>query len=66
VCRGAAASAAGPGMEGKRMPRRSEPRDSGHVPRRESTPHAQESTALAEELGMRPLVAHGHHGLGRL
>jgi tetratricopeptide (TPR) repeat protein len=26
----------------------------------------QQSLALAEELGMRPLVAHCHHGLGRL
>jgi class 3 adenylate cyclase/tetratricopeptide (TPR) repeat protein len=28
--------------------------------------HYREALALAEELGMRPLVAHGHHGLGRL
>jgi tetratricopeptide (TPR) repeat protein len=26
----------------------------------------QQALALAEELGMRPLVAHCHHGLGRL
>jgi tetratricopeptide (TPR) repeat protein len=28
--------------------------------------HYQQALALAEELGMRPLVAHCHHGLGRL
>jgi len=28
--------------------------------------HYQQALALAEELGMRPLVAHSHHGLGRL
>jgi tetratricopeptide (TPR) repeat protein len=28
--------------------------------------HYQQAVALAEELGMRPLVAHCHHGLGRL
>jgi tetratricopeptide (TPR) repeat protein len=28
--------------------------------------HYQQSLALAEALGMRPLVAHCHHGLGRL
>jgi tetratricopeptide (TPR) repeat protein len=28
--------------------------------------HYQQARALAEELGMRPLVAHCHHGLGRL
>jgi tetratricopeptide (TPR) repeat protein len=28
--------------------------------------HFQQALALAEELGMRPLVAHCHHGLGRL
>jgi class 3 adenylate cyclase/tetratricopeptide (TPR) repeat protein len=28
--------------------------------------HYQEALALAEELGMRPLQAHCHHGLGRL
>jgi tetratricopeptide (TPR) repeat protein len=28
--------------------------------------HYQEALALAEELGMRPLVAHCHHGLGAL
>jgi tetratricopeptide (TPR) repeat protein len=28
--------------------------------------HYQQALALAEDLGMRPLVAHCHHGLGRL
>jgi hypothetical protein len=28
--------------------------------------HYQQALALAEELGMRPLQAHCHHGLGRL
>ena len=28
--------------------------------------HYQQALALAEELGMRPLMAHCHHGLGRL
>ena len=28
--------------------------------------HYQQALTLAEELGMRPLVAHCHHGLGRL
>jgi tetratricopeptide (TPR) repeat protein len=28
--------------------------------------HYQQALALADELGMRPLVAHCHHGLGRL
>jgi predicted protein tyrosine phosphatase len=28
--------------------------------------HYQQAQALAEELGLRPLVAHCHHGLGRL
>ena len=28
--------------------------------------HYQQALALAEELGMRPLLAHCHHGLGRL
>src|SRR5262249_54154980 len=28
--------------------------------------HYQQALALAEALGMRPLVAHCHHGLGRL
>ena len=28
--------------------------------------HYQQALALAEELGMRPLVAHCHHGMGRL
>ena len=28
--------------------------------------HYQQARALADELGMRPLVAHCHHGLGRL
>jgi tetratricopeptide (TPR) repeat protein len=28
--------------------------------------HYQQALALAEELGMRPLVAHCHYGLGRL
>ena len=28
--------------------------------------HYRQALALAEELGMRPLVAHCHHGLGRL
>jgi class 3 adenylate cyclase/tetratricopeptide (TPR) repeat protein len=28
--------------------------------------HYQQALSLAEELGMRPLVAHCHHGLGRL
>jgi hypothetical protein len=28
--------------------------------------HYQQALALAEELGMRPLVAHCHHGLGTL
>jgi tetratricopeptide (TPR) repeat protein len=28
--------------------------------------HYQQALALAEELSMRPLVAHCHHGLGRL
>jgi tetratricopeptide (TPR) repeat protein len=28
--------------------------------------HYQQALVLAEELGMRPLVAHCHHGLGRL
>jgi hypothetical protein len=28
--------------------------------------YSQQALTLAEELGMRPLVAHCHHGLGRL
>ena len=28
--------------------------------------HYQQALALAEALGMRPLMAHCHHGLGRL
>ncbi|MBM3225816.1 MAG: tetratricopeptide repeat protein [Candidatus Tectomicrobia bacterium] len=32
----------------------------------EAETHYQQALALAEELGMRPLVAHCHHGLGRL
>jgi hypothetical protein len=32
----------------------------------QATPHYQQALALAEELGMRPLQAHCHHGLGRL
>jgi Flp pilus assembly protein TadD len=28
--------------------------------------HYQQALTLAEELGMRPLQAHCHHGLGRL
>ena len=28
--------------------------------------HYQQALALADALGMRPLVAHCHHGLGRL
>jgi predicted protein tyrosine phosphatase len=28
--------------------------------------HYQQALALAKELGMRPLVAHCHHGLGQL
>jgi tetratricopeptide (TPR) repeat protein len=36
-------------------------------PERESAEaHYQQAIALAEELGMRPLVAHCHHGLGTL
>ena len=31
-----------------------------------SRSHYQQALALAEELGMRPLQAHCHHGLGRL
>jgi tetratricopeptide (TPR) repeat protein len=40
-----------------------------HVDRLDAAPaeaHYQQALALAEELGMRPLVAHCHHGLGRL
>jgi tetratricopeptide (TPR) repeat protein len=32
----------------------------------QATPHYREALALAETLGMRPLVAHCHLGLGRL
>jgi predicted protein tyrosine phosphatase len=38
------------------MPMESEPAEA----------HYRQALALAEELGMRPLVAHCHHGLGRL
>ena len=31
-----------------------------------ATPHYRQALALAEELGMRPLQAHCHHGLGML
>ena len=31
-----------------------------------ATPHYRQALALAEELGMRPLQAHCHHGLGTL
>jgi hypothetical protein len=40
---------------------RREPREST-----QAEAHYQQAFALAEELGMRPLVAHCHHGLGRL
>ena len=33
---------------------------------RQAEAHYQQALALAEELGMRPLVAHCHLGLGRL
>jgi class 3 adenylate cyclase/tetratricopeptide (TPR) repeat protein len=33
---------------------------------KQAAAHYQQALALAEELGMRPLVAHCHHGLGRL
>jgi tetratricopeptide (TPR) repeat protein len=37
------------------------------LPERElAAVHYQQALTLAEELGMRPLVAHCHHGLGRL
>ena len=39
-------------------------RDPQHV--EEAETHYREALALAEELGMRPLVAHCHHGLGTL
>jgi tetratricopeptide (TPR) repeat protein len=32
----------------------------------QATTHYRQALALAEELGMRPLVAHCHHGLGQL
>jgi hypothetical protein len=32
----------------------------------EATAHYRQALALAEELGMRPLAAHCHHGLGTL
>jgi hypothetical protein len=31
-----------------------------------ATTHYRQALALAEELGLRPLQAHCHHGLGRL
>ena len=39
-------------------------REPPHV--EEAETHYREALALAEELGMRPLVAHCHHGLGTL
>jgi tetratricopeptide (TPR) repeat protein len=39
-------------------------RDSPDIAQAEA--HYQQALALAEELGMRPLQAHCHHGLGRL
>ena len=36
------------------------------IPLKRSSAHAGRDPALAEELGMRPLVAHCHRGLGKL
>ena len=44
-------------------PRRSRAR---HDPPDHAEGHYREALALAEELGMRPLVAHCHLGLGKL
>jgi len=42
-------------------------RGTARFPRRRASPnHYQQALALADELGMRPLVAHCHYGLGTL
>src|SRR5687767_5129164 len=53
----------GRGNRGGRRRRRG---GGGPTPRRGADGHYRAALALAEELGMRPLVAHCHFGLGKL
>ena len=58
-----------PGMATRRMPAGSSARSPGVASPRTSTrlpAHYRQALALAEEVGMRPLQAHCHRGLGTL